>query len=252
MLDGQRQTLLIMPATVILCIDDDALLLDFLVAQFELIMPTGTRILRATSGWEGLQHAQEHRPDVAIIDQGLPDMSGFTVAMEVATIRESCRILMVSDGLTETAASRLLCSRVHGCLLKSSAKRAELVHALRELVVGRTYFSEEVRAVIAQTRREAGHFSKILSDRETELLPFFGYGWSNERIAHYTRISPATVRTHHQHILEKLGLHGREELMRWAMKKGFVDFRYEPAEPRENGVHEDRAGEGPVTSSPAT
>ncbi|AOS43610.1 Response regulator protein VraR [Lacunisphaera limnophila] len=223
---------------MILCIDDDTLLLDFLVAQVELIMPAGTTILRATTGAEGLDCALKFRPDLAIIDLGLPDMSGFTVAMELAATTEACRILMVSGNLTETAASRMLHSRVQGCLLKSSARGIELVHALRELAAGRAYFSGEVLAAVAAARQEPGHFSKILSDRETELMPYFGFGWSHDRIAQYTRITPATVRTHHQHILEKLGLHSREELMRWAMKKGFVDFRYEPAEPWSNGVHE--------------
>ncbi|MSU47065.1 MAG: response regulator transcription factor [Lacunisphaera sp.] len=82
-----------------------------------------------------------------------------------------------------------------------------------------------------QGTREPDYFLKILSPREIELLPLFGYGWANEKIAHYTRLSPATVRTHHQNILGKLNLHGREELMRWAIKKGFVDFRYEPGNP---------------------
>jgi two-component system, NarL family, response regulator NreC len=227
-----------MQAPVILCIDDDTLLLDFLIAQVEQIMPVGTKVLRATTGREGLKHAQENHPDLAIVDLGLPDMSGFSVAMEMAVVSEACRILIISGNLTEIAASRMIHSRVHGCLLKLSARGSELVHALQEIRSGRTYFSKDVLVVIARARQEAGHFSKILSDRETELMPYFGYGWSNDRIAHYVRISPATVRTHHQRVLEKLGLHGREELMRWAMKKGFVDFRYEPAEPRSNGVHE--------------
>jgi two-component system response regulator NreC len=63
-----------------------------------------------------------------------------------------------------------------------------------------------------------------------DLLPLFGYGWSNERISQHTGLTVATVRTHHQHILGKLGLHSREELMRWATKKGFVDYTYEPCE----------------------
>lgn len=227
-----------MPPCTILCVDDDTLLLDFLVIQLELITPANTVILKATTGIEGLRFARSHLLDLVILDLGLPDMSGFTVAAELAAIRRSCRVLLLSGNLTEIAASRLFSSQIHGCLLKSSAHDNELKRALEVLASGQGYFSGEVLAAVANARKGTGHFSKILSDREIELLPYFGYGWPNDRIARYTGISPATVRTHHQNILAKLDLHGREELMRWAIKKGFVDFRYEPEESPPDALHE--------------
>ena len=226
-----------LPCTI-LCIDDDALLLDFLVIQLEEITPAKTVILKATTGSEGLQYARSHQLDLVILDLGLPDMSGFTVAAELAAICRSCRVLLLSGNLTEIAASRLFSSQIHGCLLKSSAHGTELRHVLHVLAAGRSYFPGDVLAVVANARKGSDHFSKILSDREIELLPYFGYGWPNDRIARYTGISPATVRTHHQNILMKLDLHGREELMRWAIKKGFVDFRYEPDDPPPDALHE--------------
>jgi DNA-binding NarL/FixJ family response regulator len=61
-----------------------------------------------------------------------------------------------------------------------------------------------------------------------ELLPFFGYGWTNERMAERTGLSAATIRTHRQNILRKLDLHSTEKLIHWAIVKGFADYRYEP------------------------
>ncbi len=101
---------------------------------------------------------------------------------------------------------------------------------MSELAAGRRYFPGEIQAALARARHQPDHFSKLLSDRELELLPLLGYGWTNEKIAARMGLSSATVRTHHQNILMKLGLHGREELMRWAIKRGFSDFRYEPRE----------------------
>jgi len=230
-----------MPPCTILCIDDDNLLLDFLAIQLEAITSPQAIILKATTGIDGLQYARSHRLDLVILDLGLPDMSGFSVAAELAAHRLPCRVLLLSGNLTEIAASRLFRSPIHGCLLKSSAHDLELKHAMQELAAGRNYFPEEVLATVTSARKAPGHFSKILSDREIELLQYFGYGWSNDRIARYTGISPATVRTHHQNILIKLNLHGREELMRWAMKKGFVDFRYEPEESPPDELHEPSA-----------
>jgi DNA-binding NarL/FixJ family response regulator len=144
----------------------------------------------------------------------------------------------VSGNLTEMTLDRLRHSHVHGCLLKSTAHGPELKLALTELAAGRTYYSKDLVSAITETRRQPDYYLKILSPREIELLPYFGYGWSNERVAVRTGLSPATVRTHHQNILSKLGLHGREELMRWAMKKGFVDFRYEPTDTTPGAVEE--------------
>ena len=158
-------------------------------------------------------------------------MSGFSVAAELATLCPPPRVLVVTASAPDMILSRLMSSHIHGLLLKSSAHHTELKLALQVMLMGRTYFQGPVLAVMARARREPDYFLKILSPREIELLPLFGYGWPNEKIAHYTRLSPATVRTHHQNILGKLNLHGREELMRWAIKKGFVDFRYEPGNP---------------------
>ena len=212
----------------ILCVDDDSLLLDFLSLQLEMVTGLHAVVLKAHSGAAALFVARRHELDLAIVDLCLPDIDGLSLAVELAVIQPRCRRLLLSGNLTENHANRLLHSNVHGCLLKSQAHSGELVMALQELLEGRTYFPLEVLARLAGARREPGHFSKILSDRETELLPYFGYGWSHQQIARHAQISPATVRTHLQHILAKLDLHCREELMRWTIKKGFVDFRYEP------------------------
>jgi DNA-binding NarL/FixJ family response regulator len=220
-----------MNSGAILCIEDDALLLDFLVFQLQHITSGRMEILRANNGAAGLQLGRDHQPGLVILDLGLPDMGGEFIATELAVINPAIRILVLTAAMPERVVCRLKDGRnIHGVLVKSSAQGTELEQAVNEVLAGRRYFPGAVLAAMARARREPDHFSKILSRREIELLPLFGYGWPNDRIARYTRLSPATVRTHHQNILVKLGLHGREELMRWAMKKGFVDFRHEPGE----------------------
>ncbi len=175
---------------------------------------------------------------MAIVDLGLPDMDGFAVEAELAKNNPGCRVLLVSGCFTEASATRLMQSGAQGCLVKTRTQRGDLDRAVQALLAGRTFFTPEVIDLVTQARQSADHYAKILSDRELELLPYFGYGWEHERIARQVQITAATVRTHLQHILSKLGLHSREELMRWAIKRGLADFRYEPAEPGHGGVHE--------------
>ncbi len=219
-----------MSSPTILCIEDDALLLDFLVVKLGQVMPGPAVVVGARSGLAGLQLAREQKPDVVILELRLPDMSGFQVAAELAGLRPAPRVLVLTSAAPDIVLSRVSLSPIHGFLLKSSAHDTELALALKELLFGRTYFQPAVLTAIAHTRRQPDHFSKILSSRELELVPLFGFGWTHDRIARHAGLSPATVRTHHQNILAKLNLHGREELMRWAIKKGFTDFRYEPGE----------------------
>jgi DNA-binding NarL/FixJ family response regulator len=210
--------------------EDDALLLDFLLFKLEQVVPRPAAIVGARNGQAGLQLAREQKPDVVILELRLPDMNGFQVAAELAGLRPAPRVLVLTSAAPDIVLSRVPHSPIHGFLLKSSAHDTELALALKELLSGRTYFQPAVLNAIASTRRQPDHFSKILSLRELELVPLFGFGWTHERIARHAGLSPATVRTHHQNILAKLNLHGREELMRWAIKKGFTDFRYEPGE----------------------
>ena len=219
-----------MPSVKIQCIEDDSLLRDLLALQLEEAVPSRVDVLKAGDGRSGLQLAREQAPDLVVLDLKLPDMPGLQVALELSGLRPPPRVLILAGSATEAVLNRVLYSPVHGFVLKTSGDAGELMLAVRKLLSGETYFSRPVLTAMTEARKHPDHFSKILSAREVDLLPLFGYGWQNERISQHTGLTVATVRTHHQHILSKLGLHSREELMRWAMKKGFVDFSYEPSE----------------------
>ena len=212
-------------------IEDDHLLRDLLAIRLEAIGSPKVTVLKSGDGRTGLDLAREQRPELVLLDLKLPDMSGLQVAHALAVLRPAPRVLVLTATASEAVLNRVLYSPVHGFVLKTTGNADELVQAVHRLLSGETYFSRPVLAAMTAARAHPEHFSKILSTREVDLLPFFGYGWVNERISRHTGLSVATVRTHHQHILNKLGLHSREELMRWAMKKGFVDFSYEPVTP---------------------
>ncbi len=213
---------------VILCIEDDVLLRGYLVVQLEEIVADGADIQVAADGQTGLQMARDLKPSLVVLDLGLPDVSGFDIAKQLSELRPPPKVLAVSANSTDAALNRIPYSPIQGFILKSAAQRDEFGVAVREVLNGGTYFPSHVNATISRVRSQPEHYSKILSQREIELLVLFGYGWSNEKIAQYVGLSATTIRTHRQHILGRLGIHSTEELMRWAQKKGFSDYRYEP------------------------
>ncbi|HET7536579.1 MAG TPA: response regulator transcription factor, partial [Candidatus Didemnitutus sp.] len=213
---------------VILCIEDDVLLRDYLVAQLEQIVPEDAEIQVAADGQTGLQLARELNPSLVVLDLGLPDVFGFDIAQQLSLLRPPPKTLAISASATDSTLNRVPYSPIHGFILKSSAQRDEFGAAVLALMNGGTYFPPHLNSAISRARSHPEHYAKILSQREIELLALLGYGWSNERIAQHVGLSATTIRTHRQHILGRLGLHSTEELMRWAQKKGFSDFRYEP------------------------
>jgi two-component system response regulator NreC len=219
-----------MQSVKIQCIEDDRLLRDLLAIRLEDVSQFKVDVIMAGDGHTGLQLARERAPDLVVLDLKLPDMPGLQVATELSGLRPPPRVLILTATVSEAVLNRVLYSPVHGFVLKTSGDAGEVLLAVQKLLAGETYFSRPVLAAMTEARKHPDHFSKILSAREVDLLPLFGYGWLNERISQHTGLTVATVRTHHQHILGKLGLHSREELMRWTMKKGFVDFSYEPRE----------------------
>jgi two-component system response regulator NreC len=217
-----------MPTFKILCIEDDCILRDLLAVRLTEVAQTKVETFHADDGANGLRLAREIKPDLVLLDLKLPDVPGLHVALELSGLRPAPRVLILTASVSEAVLNRVLYSPVHGFVLKSTGDTAEVLLAVKKLLSGETYFSRPVLNAMSEARKHPTHFSKILSAREVDLLPLFGYGWINERVSKHTGLSIATVRTHHQHILTKLGLHSREELMRWAVKKGFVDFAYEP------------------------
>lgn len=212
----------------ILCIEDDSLIRELLVIQLEQITWCGFKIVEAGDGKTGLKLARELSPELVVLDLILPDMHGFDVAIHLAELHPAPRVLVVTSTASDAVLERVSYSPIHGFLLKSSGHQPELAFAINKLLAGETYYSPQVLQAIATARAQPNHYSKILTAREIELLPSLGYGWSCEKIAARTGHAPEMILEYQKQIIAKLGLRSREELMKWCVRKGFVDYRYEP------------------------
>jgi DNA-binding NarL/FixJ family response regulator len=224
----------------VLCIEDDSLLREFLVIQVEQFVGPGFRVIEAGDGRSGLRLAREHLPRLVVLDLMLPDMHGLAVAAGLSVLVPAPKVLILTSSASDATLSRLPYTPIHGFVLKTSGHRAELEAAIRKLLSGETYFPTQILARIDAAASDPDHFSKVLTTREIELLPLFGYGWSDETIARHTGLSLGAVATFERDLIKKLHLQGERELMRWAQKHGFSDYAYEPhlPEPAAHGAED--------------
>ncbi len=176
----------------------------------------------ATSGRAGLEAARIQQPALVLLELLMPDIDGYAVAVELAKLRPCPRILLLTSCADEATLYRLGRGSVNGLVWKTERAVEELPYAIEEVLSGRSYFPALVLHAMRQLRCAPDCFFKILSDRELELVPPMGAGQSDREIAQAAGLSVATIHSHRQRIMSKLGLHTTAELMRWAVNKGFV------------------------------
>lgn len=210
------------PATL-LHIEDDTW---FGCALFEQIKtwPEVLHLGVAETASLGVELCRRHRPRIVLLDHYLPDGCGHELIEEISGLSEALRILLVSGNVAESTLLHLRRRGVSGIIPKAGFTLLKLRAAISNLLAGHMYYPDEIRAAMVAWRTAANSFHKILSDRELSLLPLLGRGDSDEEIAALAGIVAASVKSHRQHIMNKLGIKSTSKLMCWAAEKGFVRF----------------------------
>ncbi|MEX0329978.1 MAG: response regulator [Puniceicoccaceae bacterium] len=201
-------------------IEDQKLGIDLvsncLTEKFELVATCQT----IKDGWKAFE---KYNPDVAILDIELPDGSGLDLANRMLKVNPKLRILGVSGRTDEYTLYRVFMTGLFGFVDKNTESIEELKKAVQQLGEGNCYYAATVQQNMLIQKTDPLAFSKILTEREQELLRYFGAGASNERIAESLNLRPVSVQNHKARIMRKLGLHSTVELIRYAMQKGFVN-----------------------------
>ena len=201
-------------------IEDQKLGIDLvrncLTDKFELVATCQT----ITDGWKAFE---KHNPEVAILDIELPDGSGLDLANRMLKVNPKLRILGVSGRTDEYTLYRVFMTGLFGFVGKNTESIEELKKAVQQLGEGNCYYAATVQQNMLIQKTDPMAFSKILTEREQELLRYFGAGASNEKIAESLNLRPVSVQNHKARIMRKLGLHSTVELIRYAMQKGFVN-----------------------------
>jgi DNA-binding NarL/FixJ family response regulator len=188
-------------------------------------------IADATTGRGAVQLCEKHRPDIAILDLGMPDLNGMEATRQ---IRKSCpdtRVLIFTMHETERLVQEVFQAGAQAYVLKSDAGK-HLVHAIRTVHRGEHFFSSKVTEVIFEgfLRSAAGETSPAASDdalrptaREREILQMLAEGKSNKEVAQTLGISVKTAETHRAAIMRKLKLNSLSDLVRYAIRHHIIE-----------------------------
>jgi DNA-binding NarL/FixJ family response regulator len=184
-------------------------------------------IAEAGDGRAAIDQALEHRPDLAILDIAMPRMTGLQAARELVAMLPELRLLILSMHDNEEYFFEALGAGASGYVLKSAADR-DLVEACRAAMRGEPFvYPGAVRALIREflegARRGETESKDPLTPRESQIVKLIAEGRSTREIATELVISEKTVERHRANILEKLGMHDRVELTRYAIRRGLVE-----------------------------
>ncbi len=181
-------------------------------------------VAEAGTADEGVRAARLEKPDVVVLDVVMPGRSGIEAAAEMIEAAKGARVLVLSMQDDPTYVREAFAAGATGYMLKEAAD-AELVQAVREVANGGRYVHPTLGARLAQAEVEATRRAADdpLSDREREVLRLLALGHTNQEIAKQLFISVRTAETHRAHIMQKLGLGTRAELVRYALANGVLD-----------------------------
>jgi DNA-binding NarL/FixJ family response regulator len=184
-------------------------------------------IAEATDGYEAIDLAVLHKPDVILLDVGMPRLSGPDAAQSISQKVPAARIVMLSMHSDESYVLRALKAGAKGYLLKASPE-ADVLAAIRAVASGNAYFSPSITKLLVEEyivevrHRGIEDSYDLLSTREKEVLQLLAAGKSNRDIADLLFISISTVETHRNNIFQKLHLHNLAELILYAVRKGLI------------------------------
>jgi len=178
----------------------------------------------AANGMAAVERTSELHPDVVVMDVSMPDVNGVEATREIRRRWPGVRVLALTVHEDRSYLRDLTEAGASGYVLKRSAAE-DLVHALRVVAKGDMYLDPAVTAVLLgrlSRPRGTADSSVDLSEREAEVLLLIAQGLSNKEIAARLRISVKTVETYKARSMEKLGLSGRADIVRFALQKGWL------------------------------
>ena len=212
-------------------------MIKVLIADDHAIVRTGLRAVlkseptlelvgEATGGFEAIELVDKTHPDILILDLSMPDLDGIAVTKQIKPLYPDLRILILTVHEDEALLREAIKAGTSGYILKRAAE-AELIAAIRIIMRGDLYVEPSmVRALLSDSLKPAIEQREVvepLTPREKEVLQLIVQGYTNRQIGEELNISMRTVEGHRSNLVEKLGLHSRVELVRYARQHGLIE-----------------------------
>jgi two-component system response regulator NreC len=186
-------------------------------------------VAEAANGREAVDQALALRPDVILMDIAMPLLNGLEATRQIRREWPEARVLVLTMYESDEYVSQMLEAGAAGYVLKRVAG-SELTYAIRAVHQGESFLYPSItkRLVEDYLRRvESGQERASfdgLTDRERQVLQLIAEGHTNKAIADMLSLSVRTVQNHRAHIMEKLGMHDRGELIKYAIQKGIIEL----------------------------
>ncbi|MGD0283311.1 MAG: response regulator transcription factor [Dissulfurispiraceae bacterium] len=215
-----------MSRITVLIADDHALVREG-IAAFLRIHDDIEVIAEASDGLDAIEKYKKSKPDVVVMDISMPALGGLEATIEIKKLDPGAKILILTQYDDKEYVARFLKAGALGYLLKK-AVGSELVTAIRAVSKGECYLFSSIASEVVSGYLNIGKKPVIeepyerLSDREKQVLKLLAEGGTHKEIAGLLNISVKTVIAHQSNISEKLDLHNRTDLLKFAIQKGII------------------------------
>lgn len=221
------------------CPTEECRVLRILVADDHEVARKGIRsILESHPGWEvcceardgreAVELAGQMKPDVLLLDIGMPNLNGLDAARQILTILPGASILILTIHDSEQVVREVLAAGARGFLLKSDAGR-DMVAAVEALQHRRTFFTSRVAQMMLDgylhpQQEPVSSAQHVLTPREREVIQLVAEGKTTKEIASALSLSVKTAETHRTNLMRKLDLHSIADLTLYAVRNGIVQI----------------------------
>lgn len=210
-----------------------------LVADDHAVVRRGVRALleaqqgwevcgEATSGRQAVEKVRQLKPDVAIVDISMPELSGLEATRQIAKLAPQTRVLILTMHDSAQMIEGALHAGARGCVLKIDTER-DLVAAVKALSQDKVFFTSTVSSRVLERHMRGEHedqsVNTLLTPRERQIVELLAQGDANKEVAFRLGISVRTVEAHRAKIMRKLGCRSLSDLIHYAIRAKIVELK---------------------------
>ncbi len=206
----------------VVLVDDHRLVREALREALEKVSDIEV-VGEAGNAQTALEQSHLLKPDVAVIDIGLPDLNGMELTARLKEDNAHLKVVALSAYADKRFVTEMLRCGASGYVIKAAAG-TELLRAIRAVTAGQSYLCPEITGALVTEVRDsrAGKEAPRLARREREVLRLIAQGMRSQAIGEELHVSVATVEVHRRNIMRKLGLHTIAELTKYAIREGIA------------------------------